>query len=125
MTQALCTQFSVLDDYLSKPEPIFNWRHIPELSFKTLNGNQAYVLNVTSLEYLDTSKVYGPKGSKWDHEVIIIVPKHMTKPTTLSSVYLATGCASYQDNWVPRIDEDLLIVDQTAKNTGAVSVAIK
>ena len=80
---------------------------------------------MTSLEYLDASKVYGPKGSKWDHEVIIIVPKQMTNPTTLSSVYLATGCASYQDNWVPRIDEDLLIVDQTAKNTGAVSAAIK
>jgi hypothetical protein len=68
---------SVLDDYLAKPEPVFNWEHIPELAFKTLNGNQAHVLNVTSLEYLDDSKVYGPKGSKWDHEVIIIVPKHI------------------------------------------------
>ena len=110
LSQVACIKSSALDDYLSKPEPVFEWEHIPELSFKTLNGNQAHVLNVTSLEYLDQSKVYGPKGSKWDHEVIIIVPKHVHYKN-VSTVYLSGACESYKDNWVPRIDEDLMMID--------------
>jgi hypothetical protein len=89
----------VIDDYLAKPEAVFKWRHLSNLKFKTEKGNTAYVLNVTSLEYLDTSKVYGPKGSIWDHEVIIIVPWNILQ-TNISNVYLSLSCDSNNGLWV-------------------------
>ena len=72
---ALAEVSTIMDEYLAKEESVFKWRHLSHLDFKTMHGNQAFVLNVTSLEYLDTSKVSSPKGSVWDHEVIVVVPK--------------------------------------------------
>jgi hypothetical protein len=64
-----------MDDYLAEPEAVYKWHELPKLTFQTLSGSTGHILNVTSLEYLDSSKVYSPKGSVWNHEVIVLVPK--------------------------------------------------
>ena len=88
VTCTLGIESTVMDDYLAEPEAVFSWQEVPELSFQTLAGNTAHILNVTSLEYLDTSKVYSPKGSVWDHEVMILVPPEI-QHKNISTVYLS------------------------------------
>ena len=128
--QLICVSFTlgiestVLDDYLAEPEAVFKWNEVPELSFQTLSGNTAHILNVTSLEYLDTSKVYSPKGSVWDHEVIILVPKEI-QHKNISTVYLSGQCKNIDQSWKSKVDEDLIVADQIAKSTSAVTVVIK
>ena len=81
-------------------------------------------MNVTSLEYLDPSKVSGPKGSVWDHEVIVVVPKNIVY-TNISTVYLSGSCKSNNGHWIPRVDEDLIMIDEIAKISQAVTVVVK
>ena len=109
-TCALGIKSNVLDDYLSKPEAVFKWHEVPELSFQTLSGNTAHILNVTSLEYLDISKVFSPKGSVWDHEVMILVPKEI-QHKNISTVYLSGQCNNIDQTWKSKVDEDLIVAD--------------
>ena len=124
ITLAVAQDSLIMDEYLAKPEPVFKWRHIAHMDFKTAHGNQAYILNVTSLEYLDTSKVSGPKGSVWDHEVIVVVPKDIVYKN-VSTVYLSGSCKSNNGQWIPRVDEDLIVTDEIAKSSQAVTIVIK
>ena len=109
-TCTLGIESTVLDDYLAKPEEVFNWHEVPKLSFETLSGNTAHILNVTSLEYLDISKVYSPKGSVWNHEVMILVPKEI-QHKNISTVYLSGQCKNIDQSWKSRVDEDLIVAD--------------
>ena len=119
-----CVESTVLDDYLALPEEVFKWQHLPKLTFNTLSGNTAHILKVTSLEYLNTSLVYSPKGSVWDHEVIVVVPKNLLHKN-ISTVYLSGSCSSIDETWKSRVDEDLILADEIAKNTLAVTVIVK
>ena len=124
ISYVFCVESTVLDDYLALPEEVFKWQHLPKLTFNTLSGNTAHILKVTSLEYLNTSLVYSPKGSVWDHEVIIVVPKNLLHKN-ISTVYLSGSCSSIDETWKSRVDEDLILADEIAKNTLAVTVIVK
>lgn len=56
---------SILDEYISRDDGHFKWHVESEMSFKTLTGNQAHVLNVTSQKWLDESKWKGQNGALW------------------------------------------------------------
>ena len=56
----LIARANILDDYVSAEESKFNWYQVENNTFKTLYGGTAYVLNVTSLEWLDESIYVGP-----------------------------------------------------------------
>lgn len=79
-----------MDDYINEPTPDFKW-HYTGHSFWTLNGNRAYVLNVTTIQWLDES-VYEVIGGStlWTHEVVVIVPRDL-KYTNVSTMYLASA----------------------------------
>ena len=50
-----CTIATPLDDFLAREEPAYNWTDTGA-RIKTAFGNTGYVLNVTSLQWLDTTK---------------------------------------------------------------------
>jgi hypothetical protein len=46
----------ILSDYVAAPEENFNWFEESDQSFKTLWGNTARILNVTSLKWMDETR---------------------------------------------------------------------
>jgi len=83
-----------LDEYINRPEPEFKW-HYTGKNFPTLTGGHAYVLNVTSIRWLNDTE-YKVKGgsSLWTHEIVVIVPKEQ-EYRNISTIYLASasnGC---------------------------------
>ena len=78
------------NDYINAPAPEFKW-HQTGNTFTTLTGGKAYVLNVTSIQWLDES-VYEVIGgsSLWTHEIVVIVPRDL-KYTNVSSIYMASA----------------------------------
>ena len=89
------TGSDLLNDYINTPEPDFGWFDTGR-SWKTKMGGTAYMLNVTSLKWLDES-VYtieggkGPGGTIWTHEVLVIVPYNLLH-TNVSVFYGTTRC---------------------------------
>ena len=84
----------VFDNYINRAEPEYSWFYTGR-SFSTLMGGTAYVLNVTSIRWLNDTE-YKVKGgsSLWTHEVVVIVPKDLVY-TNISTLYLASasdGC---------------------------------
>ena len=80
-----------LDEYVSKPEPVYSWRDTGHRVTGLLFGGTATILNVTSLTWLDTSKAIGPNGALWTHQVAVVVPKKLTTLNVSMSV-LNGGC---------------------------------
>lgn len=113
---------NALDDYVSKADPNFKW-HNTGHNFTTVFGGTAYVLNVTSQQWLDASRGVGPNGAIWTHQVVLVVPKHVVNGN-VSIGYLTGGCNNGEPDKPPsKTDEDLLVVDETtwaAKSPGIV-----
>lgn len=86
MTQAVVP----LDEYVSAPEEVYKWEKLENATFKSALGNTVYVINVTSLDWLDVSKAQGRAGSIWSHLVYIIVPKEI-KFYNVSNAYITGG----------------------------------
>ena len=81
-----------LDEYINRPEPEFKW-HYTGTSFMTLTGGRAYVLNVTSIRWLDDSEYKVSGGSSlWTHEIVVIIPRHHVFKN-VASFYLASADA--------------------------------
>lgn len=85
-----------LDEYVSAPESVYKWEKLHDATFTSTLGNTVYVLNVTSLDWLDVSKAYGPAGSIWSHMVYVFVPEEVKYPN-VSNAYL-TGDNNREPN---------------------------
>ena len=112
-----------IDDYLDKPEPVYNWTKYAE--GKSPNGGTVHYLNVTSLRWLDTSKAYGPQGDIWSHRVMIVVPK-VLKYTNVSVGYITMECNGHP-NEKPTFQDipDYAVGDEFSHTSGAVTVVIQ
>lgn len=123
LTVSLCGVGLPLDDYVNRPEKVFNWQDtgVTVKPLDGLLGATAYILNVTSLEWLDTTKVSGPNGAIWSHQVAVVVP-HTVK-TNVSLIYLTGGCNEHPSP-PGATDEELLVVARVAQQTGAIGVVV-
>ena len=72
---------------------------------------------------MDESIAMAPNGAIWDHEVIVIVPKHL-EHKNVSTVLLTTGSNGHPDRPTSETDENVLVVDEIAHNTRAIAVAV-
>lgn len=82
------------------------------------------MLNVTSLNWLDTTKAHGPQGSIWSHQLLVIVPKNL-RTTNVSMAWITDGCNEEPNKKQgPFSDYNTLIADEIAYNSGAVTVSI-
>lgn len=110
-----------LDDYVSKPDPNYRWFDT-NATIKTLLGGTGYVLNVTSQQWLDTSRATSPNGAIWSHQVVVVVPQHV-RFQNVSMTYLTGNC---NDN--PGIpgptDEELMIGDLLSAQTGMIFMIV-
>lgn len=81
-----------------------------------------YILNVTSLEWLDTSRAYSSAGlgTKWSHIVHVVVPADLYF-TNISNAFLSFG-----DNAKPNNVQhgDAMMADAYAKYSGQISINI-
>jgi len=110
-----------LDDYVSKPEPDFAWRDTGDTVWPLLFGGKAYILNVTSLRWMDESRAYSPNGALWSHQVAVVVPRTL-KITNVSIAVMTGGCIGDKPPGIK--DEYLEVADRLAHNTGSVAVVI-
>lgn len=125
MATAAVSAIKPLDEYVSAEEPDYGWYEVENSTFHSLWGGTGHVLNVTSQTWLDESKVYGPDGSIWTHQVVIVVPKHL-KYTNVSMAYLTGGCNDESNMVVkPHTDEDVLVVDEISHNAHTIAITVK
>lgn len=116
-------QANVLDDYVSAPEAVYKYENTGQ-SFKTDLGGTAYVLNVTSLAWLDEATVTGPHGNNlWSHLVVVVVPKVLKLPN-VSLAYLTGNCNSGTPKPPGPTDEELLSVDIVTHDIGAIGIVV-
>ena len=125
---SLCTlganAIKPLDDYVSAEDPNYSWYEVKEHQFKSLWGGTGHILNVTSQKWLDESKVKGPDGALWTHQVIIVVPKHL-KYTNVSLAYLTGDCNEVSNPVLyPHTDEDVLTVDEVSHNAHTIAITV-
>lgn len=114
-----------LDEYVAKIEEEYAWRFVEEFTFDTLWKGTGYVLNVTSLRWMNASEAHGPNGDIWTHQVIVIVPKEL-KNTNVAFSWPTGGCNEHPDQPPSAIlDYDILIADEIAHNSKSIGVAIK
>lgn len=123
-----CLSLTPLDTYIRKPEPVFKWRDTGFVIDKMLFGSTAHMLNVTSLEWLDTSKAIGPNGAVWTHQVMVVIPKKLTI-FNMSTVVLTGSCNADHGNGTGPLppdakDEYLTVADNIAYQTGGIVVAV-
>lgn len=110
-----------LDDYVNKADPEYKWEDTGA-TFDTTFGGKAYVLNVTSQKWMDTSRAAGPDGDIWTHQVVVIIPRNL-KHDNLSLTYLTGGCNSNPS--VPKPgDEDVLVADYVSAESGAIAMVV-
>jgi PhoPQ-activated pathogenicity-related protein len=117
-----------LDEYIRKPESKFAWHDTGVVIDKMLFGSTATMLNVTSLEWLDTTKAIGPNGALWTHQVMVVIPKKLTI-TNMSTVVMTGGCNADHGNGTGPApptakDEYLAVADNIAYQTGGIVVAV-
>jgi len=81
-----------LNDYINAEDNHFKW-HDTGVTFKTLKGGKAHVINVTSIQWFD-DELYKVSGgsSVWTHEVVVIVPRNL-EFKNVSTLYLASAHA--------------------------------
>merc|ERR1711871_758469 len=117
---ARCTP---LDDYVSKEDPHYSYFDTNETVKGMPFGGVAYMLNVTSQKWLDTSKAAGPCGALWTHQVAVIVPKEV-EITNVSMAYLTGGCNEGPPKTPSKDDEDIIVADALAHNIKAVTIVV-
>jgi hypothetical protein len=109
-----------LDDYVNRPEESYKWEVLYDATFKSKLGNTVYVLNVTSLDWLDLSKASGMAGTTWSHLVYVVVPDEI-KYKNVSNIYL-----DYGDNSKPNNvggPDAVFLADNFAKYSGMISIS--
>lgn len=112
---------SPLDTYLNKPDPNYKWFDTGE-RVHMISGATAYVLNLTSQQWLDTSRAYGPNGDIWTHQVTVIVPKKVTV-TDSALIYITGGCN--ENPTTPKAtDEEPLLMDRISSQSGCIGVVL-
>jgi PhoPQ-activated pathogenicity-related protein len=115
----------ILNDYISAPDDHYQWYEKKELAFNTLWGNRARVLNLTSQKWMDESRAAAPGGSIWTHEVIVIIPKTL-KHKNIGTVYLTGDCNDKPEGTpISKNDMDVMVVDEMARNSQSITVAVK
>lgn len=73
---------------------------------------------------MDHSKVTGPQGNIWSHQVVVVVPKNL-KSTNVSFAWITDGCNSHPNEVQTAFSNyNTLIVDELAHNTGSITVSI-
>jgi len=102
---------------LPQPESVYKWRDTGLTIDGLYFGGKAYILNVTSLTWLDTSKAYIPRlpvesGNVWSHQVMVVVPKEL-KFTNVSTMVLNGGCIG--DKYPDKKDEYLELAARIAQ----------
>jgi PhoPQ-activated pathogenicity-related protein len=112
---------SPLDTYLKKADPNYKWFDTQH-RVKMLSGATGYVLNVTSQQWLDTSKAIGPNGAIWTHQVLVIVPKTV-KVVDHAMIYI-TGNCNENPGWPKATDEEPLVMDRVLSETGSIGVVL-
>jgi len=108
--------------YVNEPEPDFKW-HYTGINFRTLSGGTAYVLNVTSLKWLDES-VYTIEdgGTVWSHQVVVLVPKEVlyTNVTGIWQASVEWGCN--KDDTIDGVNADIVMADTLSTEAAALAV---
>ena len=117
-----------LDAYVSKPEAVYKWRDTGHVISGLIFGGEAHILNVTSLEWMDTTRAAGPNGAVWTHQVAVVVPKKITI-TNISMAVMTGGCNRDAGNGTGpkppgKGDEYLNVADALAAATGGVCIII-
>lgn len=90
---------TVLKDYCASVEDVYSWEELPQFQEKGI-GFTSYVLNVTSLRWLDDTKV---SRSVWWHFVVLFVPDE-PEPRFLENGFLYITGSSNNDARPPPID---------------------
>ena len=105
---------TIFKDYMEEPDDNFAWFDTG-VSFPTLFGGRAHVLNVTSIKWLNDTVYEADGGHIWTHQVAIVVPRKLVY-RNISNIYIAS--VAPRKNTDPVIsntfDFDLLICDGTA-----------
>lgn len=66
---------------------------------------------------MDESRASAPGGAIWTHEVVVIVPKHLTH-RHVATAYLSGDCNDKPAGTaISKSDLDVIIVDEMAKNS--------
>lgn len=115
------TSATPLDDYVNAPDANYGWFNTKQ-TIKTISGATAYVLNVTSQKWLDTSRAAGPDGDIWTHQVIVIIPTKLLY-TNVSVAYLTGNCNDNPSLPGPT-DEELLLVDTISASLHCVGMIV-
>lgn len=122
---ATVARADILSDYIAAPDENYGWFEHKNLTFKTLWGNTAHVLNVTSQKWMDESRASAPGGAIWSHEVVVIIPKNLLHKE-IATVYLTGDCNDKPEGTpISKKDLDVIVVDEMAKNSQAITVAVK
>jgi len=112
---------SPLDAYLNKVDPNYKWSDTKH-TVRMLSGATGYLLNVTSQQWLDTSRAIGPNGDLWTHQVLVIVPRKVQIADS-ALIYITGGCN--ENPGMPKAtDEEPLIMDRISSETGAIGVVL-
>lgn len=112
---------SPLDAYVNKPDPNYGWFDTKE-RVKTLLGGTGHLLNVTSQQWLDSSRAHVHGSAIWTHQALAIVPKQL-KIKNKAVIYITGGCNENPD--VPKAtDEEPLAMDAVSSDIGAITVAL-
>ena len=124
----ITTALTPLDVYVQKSEPKYSWYDTGVVVDKMLFGSTAHMLNVTSLEWLDTARAVGPNGAIWSHQVMVVIPKKLTIHN-MSTVVLTGGCNEGHGNGTgpsppDASDEYLTVADNIAYQTGGIAVVV-
>ena len=115
-------KMNAFDEYINKEDPNYKWSITGDV-LDTLSGGKAYMLNVTSQQWLDVSKAYGPGNTSiWTHQVAVIIPKVLKYPN-VSVSYLTIGCNEHPTTPDPN-EGDFMNMDQIAKETGVVAFIV-
>lgn len=112
-----------LDTYFARSEPAYRWSDTGErLKPKYSVDQTAYIINVTSLQWLSADEVRGPfNGSIWSHRVAVVVP-HQVQQTRLGVVVLTGGCND--DPPLANDEEYLVLVSRLVARTGTVGMVV-
>ena len=112
----------IWDSYMEKEEEVYDWFEIENSTIKSINGGTIHYLNVTSQQWLDESKAYGPNGDIWTHAVAVNIPKNL-KHTNISVALVANGCND--DFKLPTAhDTTILFADELAHMAEMISIVV-
>lgn len=113
----------IWDSYMEKEEEVYDW-FVREPSIKSVNGGTLHFLNVTSLQWMDETKAYGPNGATWSHIVAINVPKNL-KHTNISAAMVVNGF-NYEDHsdLPPKYATEIMYADELAHMAEMITITI-